>query len=70
MMLCLLSPCLLSSFVHMTHILPQDVRTDVVRFLTLECDLTTKYSPLSDGVELSRPPSIPIRKPSVSDLLK
>jgi len=48
----------------------QDVRTDDVRIPTLEFDLTTKYSPLSDGVEPSRPPPIPIHKPSVSDLLR
>ena len=59
-------------FVHLTHMSPlsQDVRTHDVRFLTLECDLTTKYSPLRDGVEPNRPPAIPIRKPSIADLLK
>jgi hypothetical protein len=62
----------LLSFVHLTHIspLPQDVGTHDVRFLTPEGDSTTNYSPLRDGVELNHPPAIPIRKPSVSDLLK
>jgi hypothetical protein len=61
----------LPSFVHLAHMSsPQDVGNHDVRFFTFECDLTTKYSPLRDGVESNRPPAIPIRKPSISDLLK
>jgi hypothetical protein len=64
----------LPSFVHLTHgsPLPQMVGTHVVRFLTLECDCTVKYSLPRDGVEPNRPPSIPIRRQSssISDLLK
>jgi hypothetical protein len=61
------------SFAHLAHMSPspQDVGTHVVRFLILECELTAKDSPLRDGVDAEpNRPSIPIRKPSISDLLK